>query len=692
MRPRFALCVLVFGLALGATATVQRPRQEPTSERVQYTKSLLRFEENHGQADPRARYIARAGELNLFITDDTTLVVSAGGPSRPFPVSLELIGAERTPPVGSKPRSGTTNYFIGHDPARWLTNVPAYAEVTYFDVYDGIDWLFRGNNSRSQLEFDFIVAPGADPRDISIRVSGADSVDLTDGRQLAIDVSGSRLSMNNLSMFQSIDGEHRQVPGHYVMKGPDVIGFEIDNSYDSTRPLIIDPVIAYATYIGGASEDRAVAVAIDRHGNAYLTGRTASLNFPTAQPQQPASGGNFDAFIAKFNADGSAFEYSTYFGGNNSDQGFGIAVDEDGNAYVSGQTSSANMPTVNALQPTYGGGGTDAFVMKLDPTGTQLVFSTFLGGSSDDRALDCRRDASGAIYIAGATASLNFPTVAALQPTFGGVRDAFLTKIDADGSTLLFSTYLGGSGAEGNIDALAVDLAGNAAVIGRTASKDFPVASAVQPSFGGGVSDVFVSRFDATGSSLIYSTYLGGSGEDQAFSAAVTRSGEVIAGGNSASTNYPLVNPLQSTMAGVRDLVITKLDRRGRIVFSTYLGGSQNEQTVGLGMDPPGNVYFVGFTLSPNFPLSDPLQSTLRGPSDAIFGKISARGDSLLFSTYFGGRGSDEAGFFAVDPTGDEYISGWTSSSDFPVTPGAFQTSFAGPPFDAFLVKIADLR
>jgi len=692
MRPRFALCVLVFGLALGATATVQRPRQEPTSERVQHTKSLLRFEENQGQADPRARYIARAGELNLFITDDTTLVVSAGGPSRPLPVSLELIGAERTPPVGSKPRSGTTNYFIGHDPVRWLTNVPTYAEVTYFDVYDGIDWLFRGNNSQSQLEFDFIVAAGADPRDISIRVSGADSIDLTDGRQLAIDVSGSRLSMNNLSMFQSIDGEHRQVPGHYVMKSPDVIGFEIDNSYDSTRPLIIDPVLAYATYIGGASEDRGVAVAIDRHGNAYLTGRTASLNFPTAQPQQPASGGNFDAFIAKFNADGSALEYSTYFGGNNSDQGFGIAVDENGNAYASGQTSSANMPTVNALQPTYGGGGTDAFVMKLDPTGTQLLFSTFLGGSSDDRALDCRRDASGAIYIAGATASLNFPTVAALQPTFGGVRDAFLTKMDEDGSTLLFSTYLGGSGAEGNIDALAVDLAGNAAVIGRTASKDFPVANAVQPTFGGGVSDVFVSRFDATGSSFIYSTYLGGSGEDQAFSAAATRSGEVIAGGNSASTNYPLVNPLQSTMAGVRDLVITKLDRRGRIVFSTYLGGSQNEQTVGLGVDPPGNVYFVGFTLSPNFPLSDPLQSTLRGPSDAIFGKISARGDSLLFSTYFGGRGSDEAGFFAVDPTGDEYISGWTSSSDFPVTPGAFQTSFAGPPFDAFLVKLAELR
>ena len=366
-------------------------------------------------------------------------------------------------------------------------------------------------------------------------------------------------------------------------------------------------------------------------------------------------------------------------------------MDENGSAYVSGQTGSANMPISNALQPTYGGGASDAFVLKLDPTGAQLLFSTFLGGSSDERALDCRLDASGAIYIAGSTASADFPTSAAVQPTLGGMRDAFLAKMDSAGSALLFSTYLGGSGAE-NICALAVDLAGRAAVVGKTSSTNFPIANAVQPTYGGGTGDVFVSRFNETGSSFIYSTYLGGSGDDQGFSAAVTRSGEVIAGGNSASTNYPLVNPLQSTMAGVRDLVITKLDKRGQIVFSTYLGGSALEQTVGLGVDPSGNVYFGGFTDSPNFPLSNPLQSTILGPRDAIFGKISAGGDSLIFSTYFGGSGSDMAGFLAVDPSGNAYISGWTSSADFPVTPGAFQTSFAGPPFDAFLVKLAEIE
>jgi hypothetical protein len=646
-------------------------------------RSSLRFEENRGQVDRRVRYLARASGLNVFLTEEEAVIVFA---DKSAVVRLRLEGAAKMAPLARMPLQGTSNYFIGTDPSSWLTDIPAHAQVVYQGAYEGIDWVFHGTGS--QLEYDFVVAPGSDASNIRMRIAGADSVEVTDSQELAVNMAGRRFYLNKLRAFQTVNGEQSDVPVRYEVQGTDAVGFQLAN-YDVSRPVTIDPVLVYATYIGGASEDRGVAVAIDHHASAYLTGRTASLNFPTEDPEQPANGGNFDAFIAKLNADGSAAEYSTYFGGSGSDQGFGIAVDEKGNAYVCGQTSSANMPISNALQPTYGGGASDAFVMKLDPTGTQLLFSTFLGGSSDERALDCRLDASGAIYIAGATASPNFPTVSAVQPTFGGIRDAFLAKMDSDGSTLLFSTYLGGSGAE-NICALALDLAGRAAVVGKTASTNFPVANAVQPTFGGGTGDVFVSRFNETGSAFIYSTYLGGSGDDQGFSAAVTRSGEVIAGGNSASTNYPLMNPLQSTMAGVRDLVITKLDKRGQIVFSTYLGGSQNENTVGLGVDPTGNVYFAGFTLSPDFPLSNPLQSTLRGPMDAIYGKISARGDRLIFSTYFGGSGSDVAGFLAVDPSGDEYISGWTSSPDFPVTPSAFRTSFAGGAFDGYIVKLRD--
>jgi hypothetical protein len=648
-------------------------------------RSSLRFEENRGQVDRRVRYLARSSALNVYLTEEEAVIVFA---DESAVVRLRLIGAAKTAPLARMRLQGTSNYFIGTDPSSWLTEIPGHAQVVYQGAYEGIDWVFRGNGS--QLEYDFVVAAGSDASNIRMRIAGADSVEVTDSQELAVNVAGRRFYLNKLRAFQTVNGEQSDVPVRYEVQGTDAVGFQLGN-YDVSRPVTIDPVLAYATYIGGASEDRAVAVAIDHHGSAYLTGRTASLNFPMEDPEQPANAGNFDAFITKLNADGSSLEYSTYFGDSGSDQGFGIAVDEKGNVYVSGQTSSPKLPISNALQPTYGGGASDAFIMKLDPTGTQLLFSTFLGGSGDDRAFDCRLDASGAIYIVGATGSTNFPTVAAVQPTFGGgLRDVFLAKMDSDGSTLLFSTYLGGSGNEANICALAVDNAGRAAVVGKTASTDFPVANAVQPTFGGGVGDAFVSRFNETGSAFIYSTYLGGSGDDQAFAAAVTRSGEVIAGGNSSSTNYPLVNPLQSTMNGVKDLAITKLDRNGQIIFSTYLGGSQNENTVGLGVDPPGNVYFAGFTLSPNFPLSNPLQSTLRGPMDAIYGKISARGDSLIFSTYFGGSGSDEAGFLAVDPSGDEYISGWTSSADFPVTPAAFRTSYAGGAFDGYIVKLRD--
>lgn len=680
------LCISVYAIQL---TNSERVRQESGSRTVQSTRRSLPFEENRGQSDPRAKYLARAGELNLFMTDDHVIIVFADGSSHPPVITLELNGANRTSPVGARALDGTTSYFMGTDPSRWLTNVATYSEVTYFNVYDGIDWVFHGDVSQSRLEYDFVVAPGADPHDISIRISGADSIDLASDRRLAIDVSGRRFYMNNLYVFQSVDGERIEVAAHFVKKATDVIAFEIDEPYDPTRPLVLDPVLTYATYLGGGNTDRAFAPAVDRYGRAYLTGTTASLNFPTDNPAQVFSGGNFDAYIARFSADGSALEYSTYFGGSEVENGLGIAVDEDGNAYVCGRTGSANMPVAAAFQPGYGGGPSDVFILKLDPTGSRLLFSTFLGGTGDDRAFDCRLDASGAIYVSGTTASPDFPIVHALQSTYGGNQDAFLAKMDSGGSTLVYARYLGGSALE-QFGALAVDGAGRAAVIGKTASVDFPVANAAQPIYGGGTGDAFVSRYHPTGSSFIYSTYIGGSGDDAGLAPAITRRGEVILGGNTASTDYPLVNALQSTMAGVRDLIITKLDRRGQIVFSTYLGGSANENAFGLAADPHGNVYFSGFTASPNFPLSNALQSDINGPIDAIFGKISATGDALIFSTYFGGSGEDRGDYVVIDSVGGVYFSGWTSSADFPATPGAFQTSFGGPQFDAFLVKLAD--
>jgi hypothetical protein len=668
----------------------EQPSQDATSERVQHARAALHFEENVGQADPQARYIARAGELNLLATDDRAVIVFADGSSMPPSVSLELIGSRRSMPIGRHTLRGTANYFRGSDRAAWLTNLPTYSELWYSDVYRGIDWVFHGNLTQSRLEYDFVLAPGADSEEIAVRMTGAASIEIKDGKHVALEVAGRSLYMNELFVYQTIEGERVEVDAHYVMKGENTIGFAIDGSFDPTRPLVIDPVLAYSTYIGGGNTDRGFAPAIDRHGNLYLTGTTASLNFPVENPEQAASGGNFDAYVAKFTADGSALEYSTYFGGSGLEEGFGIAVDERGSAYVSGRTGSPNMPVVNALQPVYGGGPFDAFVIKLDPSGTQLLFSTFLGGAGDDRAFDLRLDARDRVFVSGTTASTNFPIVNGLQPIYAGNTDAFLATMSDDGSALLYSTYLGGSGTE-QFGALAVDNAGRAAVVGRTSSLDFPTANAVQPTFGGGPADAFVTRYNESGG-FIYSSYLGGSGDDSGISTAVTRSGDVFVGGNTTSLNYPVVNALQPTFAGVRDMIVTRLDRSGQIAFSTYLGGSGNETAFGLAVDAPGNLYVSGFTTSPNFPTRNALFATPRGGVDAVFAKISAAGDSLIYSTYFGGSGEDRGDYIAVDPTGNAYFCGWTGSPDFPTTPGAFQPTFGGPQFDAFVVKVADDR
>ena len=697
MRRYLPSCLRVFVVVVVTAAPTARTRDngafhttgftgaDPSS--VTHTNAAVQFEENQGQADPRVGYTFRGRGMNLFLTDEQAVIVLADGAPKRTIVRLELSGSCRTKPVGRRALPATTNYFLGRDPEKWRTHVPTYAEVAYVNAYDGIDWVFRGNGS--QLEFDFLVAPGADVRNIRLHISGADSVDMA-RQQLAINVSGRRFDLSRLSAFQKNDGERVEVPVRYTMQGANHVGFDLQE-YDTNRPLTIDPVLEYSTYIGGSNTDRGFAPAIDRQGRAYVTGTTRSLDFPTEDPQQPSSGGNFDAFIAKFSPDGSALEYSTYFGGSRIEEGFGIAVDNYGNAYVSGRTTSTNMPVVNALQPTFGGGSADVFIMKIDSTGSQLLFSTYFGGTGDDRGFDARLDANRELYISGTTDSSNFPTVDALQPTSGGGQDAFLTKMNSTGSAILYSTYLGGSGTE-QFGSLAVDHAGRAAVVGKTTSTDFPIANAVQPFYGGGTGDVFVSRYDISGLSFIYSTYLGGTGDDQGFAAAVTPSGDTVAAGNTFSTNYPTMNPIQSTLVGARDMIITKLDQKGQIVFSTYLGGSGNENVFGVASDPSGNVYFSGFTGSVDFPLSDPLQSTPGGNIDAALGKIRANGDSLIFSTYFGGSGEDRSDYVVVDPAGNAYFSGWTASTNFPVTPGAFQTSFAGPQFDAFLVKLAEIQ
>jgi hypothetical protein len=384
--------------------------------------------------------------------------------------------------------------------------------------------------------------------------------------------------------------------------------------------------LVYSTYLGGSADDGGNGIAVDGAGNAYVTGTTVSTDFPTANPLQATCAGISDAFVTKLNAAGNALVYSTYLGGSRYDVGNGIAVDGAGNAYVTGFTDSTNFPTANALQATFGGGvnGEDAFVAKLNATGHALVYSTYLGGS-DDEGNGIAVDGSGNAYITGRTLLSTFPTANSLQATFGGgFADAFVSKLNAAGNALVYSTFLGGSGDEAG-KGIAVDGAGNAYVTGFTSSTDFPTTNPLQATSGGGVygEDAFVAKLNATGNALVYSTYLGGSGDDFGDGIAVDGAGNAYVTGSTDSTDFPTANPLQATCAGVSDAFVTKLNAAGNaLVYSTYLGGSDGDGGDGIAVDGAGNAYVTGFTSSTDFPTANPLQATYAGVSDVFVTKV----------------------------------------------------------------------
>ena len=443
-------------------------------------------------------------------------------------------------------------------------------------------------------------------------------------------------------------------------------GFKVGD-YDKSSPLIIDPVLVYSSYLGGSGEDQGYSIAVDTSGNVYITGWTNSSNFPTTPGvvQTSYRGGSYDAFVTKIKSDGTLV-YSTYLGGSTLDMAYGIAVDSSGNAYVTGPTDSSDFPTTPGAFQSAKAGGTDAFVTKIKSDGT-LAYSTYLGGNSEDIGYGIAVDSSGNAYVTGATASQNFTTLNAIQGTFGGTEDGFVTKINPAGNALVYSTYLGGSGSDIAIG-IAVDSSGSAYITGETGSPNFPTLNAIQGTFGGGSYDAFVTKISPTGNALVYSTYLGGNAEDIAYSIAVDSSGNAYVTGSTWSTNFPVANPIQSTSGGGRDAFVTKINPAGNaLVYSTYLGGSGDEIGYGIAVDSSGNAYISGTTPSTDFPTANAIQPANVGGWDAFVTKIDPAGSALVYSTYLGGSGTDYGNGIAVDISGSAYISGQTFSSDFPV-------------------------
>jgi hypothetical protein len=583
---------------------------------------------------------------------------------------------------GKEPLPGTSNYFLGKDPNRWMAGIPSFSRVEYRSVYPGVDLTYY--HTASGLEYDFVVAPGADPRPVRLFFEGARKLAIAQDGSLNLSVGDNSVRMHKPIAYQSTGGRKKSVSARFVTAENGAIGFAL-GAYDRTKPLIIDPVLTYSTYLGGSADDSASAVAIDLLGNIYVTGSTMSIDFPLTGPYQTVNHGTQNVFVAKLNAAGSAYVYSTYLGGSGADSGLGIGVDAGGYACITGAATSPDFPTLAALQPSLTG-PQNAFVAKLNAKGSGLVYSTYLGGSASDQGNAIASDASGNCYVTGSATSPDFPVLAAIQPLLAGGSDAFLAKINAAGTAYSYSTFLGGS-ANDSGRGIAVDASGSVYLTGDTASPGFPTRNAIQAALAGG-SDAFVAKVNAAGTGLAYATFLGGSGNDTGRSIAVDSAGGVYVTGDTASANFPLANPIQAGLAGGSDAFVTEINPAGTgFVFSTYLGGSGNDLGRGIAVDGAGNAYIAGETASPNFPLANPLQLTPGGGKDAFVTELAAGGAALAYSTNLGGSGDDSAYAITTDQAGDAFLVGSTASSNFP-TVSAVQPSAAGGQ-DAFIAKVA---
>ena len=658
----------------------------------------LSFEANRGQTAKNVDFVARGGGYTMFLAP-TQATLSLKKASASTVLRMNLLGANvNARSSGAEILPGKVNYLLGKDRKKWRTGIQTYRKVLYDEVYRGIDLVYYGQ--QRQLEYDFVVKPGASPRAIQLGFGGAEKVCLDKSGALILGAKGGQVRWQRPVAYQNVNGARRLVDARYELgkarQNEQCVSFAV-GAYDKTRPLIIDPILLYSTYLGGTGDDQARAVAVDRNGYTYIAGETASLDLPRAQN---AASGATDAFVTELDPSASQVVFSTYLGGTGNDSARGVAVDSSNRIYLTGNTSSSDFPTQSAQQSTFGGGPFDGFAASLNNAGTGFNYSTYLGGSGADGGNGVAIDSNGNASLVGQTVSPDFPTSAsALQSTYGGGNsDAFVTKLDLTG-TSVYSTYLGGNGADVGT-AITTDSDGTPYVAGATDSNDFPTTSsgAFQPTIAGGT-DAFFTLLDTTQTgfgALLYSTYFGGSGNDTALAIATDSDDYAYLTGTTTSTDLPLGNtPAQGSNGGGTDAFVASFDPGSfgpsALLYSTYLGGSGDDAGRGIGVDSSGNAYLTGDTTSSDFPTQNALQSTHAadgGLRDAFASKLDNIGSMLLASTYFGGNGDDSGNALAVGSEGDITLTGVTSSSDLAVSTNATQkTKNAGT--DAFVSKLS---
>ncbi len=674
---------------------------------ARYGRTPVRFEPNAGQADSRVLFLSRDNGFQVYLTRDEAVFALEAGDRAEF-LRMKVVGANPAARIESEDAlPGHSNYLIGNDPAGWRRNVPHFGKVRYRGIYPGIDLVYYSKDSR--LEYDFVLSPGADPNAIRLTYTGTEPPSVDAKGDLRLRLPGGTVYQRQPVAYQIVEGRRQPVTAEYRVARHEVMLRVGD--YDRSKELIVDPVISFSTFLGGNAGERGTGIAVDAQGNAYVTGTTASANFPAAGAYQNTLKGTRDVFVTKINGAGTAIVYSTFIGGTQTSTGFGqeegmdIFVDSQGSAIVAGVTNSSNFPIIGgAYQATFGGGFGDGFVLKLNAAGNQLVFSTYLGGNNTDKIYGMAVDPEGNISVTGSTASPNFPIQLPYQGNFKGEEDAFAAKLNSSGSALVYSTYLGGGKQERAYD-VSVDSQGNTYVTGETESTDFPVLNAYQQTKSSSY-DVFVTKF-LTGGTVAFSTFLGGTGRDQGFGIVVDATGNVYVAGETGSANFPILAAYQSTFGGFSDAFVTKFAANGgSLIYSTFLGGSLSDGAFALAVDGQGQPHITGRTWSTDFPKVDAFQTTYGGAfSDGFVAKFGSAGGTLIYSSYIGGVNEDNwdnnAGFLgvggvAIDSSGNAYYTGRTDSENFKTTAGVLQPAFGGRSFavgddnagDAFVMKI----
>jgi len=633
----------------------------------------ITFEPNVGQASVGTRYVARSGNYRVDLSRDSSRLNLKNAQGNSI-VKLSLMGAnESTSWQQSEPLATRANYFRGRDASKWHTDIPTFGRVREHNLYPGIDLVYYGSGNR--LEYDFVLAPGADASRIKMRYEGAEGIRINSSGDLILRTRSGNVTQYKPVLYQTLGGNKQSVDGAFVLNGSNEITFRT-GLYDHSRELTIDPTISFASYLGGGGSDQGNAIAVDTNGNSYIVGSTTS------------GSSDSDFLLRKYSPTGTQI-YLADFGGKGDDFGNAIRVDSTGSVYVGGRTSSDDFPLANAFQPKRAGNA-DAFLLRVNPAGNALVFSTYIGSSADDFVSGIAIDSLGAVYATGTTGG-NFPSsLGSFQATNRGGLDAFVIKLDNQGNGV-YSTLLGG-GSDDEGRGIVVDPNGVAYVTGTTLSDSFPQLNTIyQNSRHGGV-DAFLTAINSGGTNVNYSTFLGGGLSDFGYAVALDSANAVYVAGKTASTDFPTTGTSyqKNYAGGDNDIFVAKfVPGKADVAYVTYIGSAGSDEAFSLAVDATGAAYITGDTDSDRYPITnDATQIRRNGNREAVLSKLNPQGTGLAFSTFLGGSNNDIGYGIALDLAGNAYLTGITSSTDFPVTQSAFQTQAGGGGnADAFFIK-----